>query len=240
MKASDVMTQKVLTIPAAAPIEEAARLMLEHRVSGLPVVDAQGAVVGMLTEGDLIRRTEIHTDLARSGWLARLVAPGRLAGEYVHTHAQRVEEVMTPSVVSVAADAPLAQVVALMESRRIRRIPVIDAGRLVGIVSRADLMRALLELLPRAHAAGAQAVIADAEIRRRILAGLDAQSWAPRACIEVTVENGIAELSGVFTDQREREAVRVLCENTPGVKGVRDDLLWIEPSTGMLVDAPAR
>jgi len=162
----------------------------------------------------------------------------RLAQDYVHTHANRVEEVMTREVVSVAPEAPLAQVVALMEARRIRRIPVLKHERVVGIVSRADLLRALVELLPQATAQNAQPALADAELRRLVLARLKEQAWAPCACLDVRVENGVVELRGVFTNPHEREALRVLAETTPGVKAVHDELLWLEPATGMVIAVP--
>ena len=237
MKASEVMTRKVVSVSPLAPIEEAARLMIAHRVSGLPVTEPSGAVIGMLTEGDLLRRSETGTDRRRSGWLALLIGPGRLARDYVQAHARRVEELMSRAVVSAAPDAPLSEIVALMESRRIKRVPILEQGRLVGIVSRADLLRALARLLP-AETRAADAAIGDAEIRRRVLAQIAEQTWAPRACVDVKVAEGVVELRGTFTDARERDALRVLVENTSGVKSLRDSMIWVEPATGMVVDAP--
>ena len=237
MKASDVMTRKVVTTLATASVAEAARLMVQQRVSGLPVVDTDGTVVGMITQGDLLRRVEIGTDQTQAGFFARLFAPGQLAGEYVHTHSARVGDVMTGEIVSAAPSTPLADIASLLQAHQVRRLPIVEHGRLVGIVSRADLLKALLQAEPAESAALASS---DSAIRQRILARIRAQSWAPTACIDVKVESGIAELCGVFMDARERQALRVLAETTPGVKAVRDRLVWIEPISGTLIDVPDR
>jgi len=237
MTAADVMTTNVITVSPTTSIEQAVQLMIRHHVSGLPVVKESGVIAGIITEGDLLRRCEIGTE-RRAGWLARVMAPMRLAQDYVHTHASRVDEVMTREVVSVAPEATLAEIVALMEARSIRRLPVLKYEQLVGIVSRADLLRALVQLLPQAASQCAQSALADADLRRLVLARLKEQAWAPCACIDVSVMSGVVELRGVFTNQQEHEALRVLAETTPGVKAVRDELLWIEPSTGMLIEVP--
>jgi CBS domain-containing protein len=141
---------------------------------------------------------------------------------------------MTREIVSVTVDSSLAEVVALMEARRIRRLLVLEQGRLVGIVSRADLLRALERLLPSESVTA----VSDAQIRRRVLAEIDKQPWAPRACIDVKVENGVVELCGNVTDRRERDALRVVMENTPSVSGIRDHLVWIEPLSGAFIEGP--
>jgi len=232
MKAADLMTRKIVTTAPDASVEEAVRLMLRHRVSGLPVVDGAGAVVGMLTEGDLLRRAETGTNTQHSRWMELLMSPGRLAEEYVRSHARKVGEVMTGEVVTVEADAPLGEVVALMESRRIKRLPVLEKGRLVGIVSRADLLAALADMLPKA-AGGPES---DAELRRRVLAAIDKQAWAPRTSIDAKVQGGVVELRGTITDERERAALCVVAENVPGVTAVRDRLTWFEPMSGMIIE----
>lgn len=232
MRASDIMTRGPVTVRADSTIEAAARLMLSHRISGLPVVDAGGAVVGMVTEGDLLRRAEIGTERQHGRWLELLLGPGRLARDYVHSHARKVNEVMTREAAFIAPETPLAEVVALMEQRHVKRLPVIDQGRLVGIVSRANLVSALLELL----AAPSPGATSDREIRARVLAEIDRQHWAPRACVDVAVADGLVELRGVITDERERAALRVAAETVPGVKGITDHLIWVEPVSGMVID----
>jgi CBS domain-containing protein len=235
MKAADAMTRRVITTTADASINDVARLMVLHRISGVPVGDGVGGVIGMITEGDLLRRAETGTDKRHSGWLGLLLGPGRLAQEYAQSHARKVEEIMTHAVISVSPETPLAEVVALMEARQVKRLAVLENGRLVGLVSRADLLKALTELLPKVPASA----VSDAEIRTRILAEIEKQPWAPRASTDVVVEDGTVELRGVVTDEREREALRILAENIAGVERVRDRLVWVEPMSGTVIDAPS-
>jgi CBS domain-containing protein len=214
-------------------VEAAARLMLGHRVSGLPVVDAGGAVVGIVTEGDLLRRTEIGSERRRSRWLELLLGPGRLAADYVLSHARQVGEVMTREVVAIAPETPLAEAVGLMERHHVKRLPVIESGRLVGILSRANLLSALVEM----QAESGPEAGSDREIRARVLAEIDRVHWAPRVSVDVAVTEGVVELRGAITDERERTALRVAAENVPGVRGVRDQLVWVEPISGMVIDS---
>jgi CBS-domain-containing membrane protein len=242
MNVADVMTQPVITVTPETTIAEAARLLLRHRISGLPVVDQGETVVGVVTEGDFLRRTETGTERRHSGWLEFLIAPGRLAEEYALANARKVGEVMTTDVVAVAPQEPLAEVVRLMERHHIKRLPVIEKGRLVGIVSRANLVQSLLDNLPKPTG---KAAAGDAEIRERILAEIAKQPWGPRASVDVTVEAGIVELSGSITDERQRAALQVLAENAPGVKAVQDHLVWVEPMSGYVIgdvrsDPPAK
>jgi CBS-domain-containing membrane protein len=232
MKVSEIMTRRVVTATADDTIEEIARLMLRHRVSGLPVIGDGGAVIGMVSEGDLLRRAEIGTERRRPRWLEFIVGPGRLAEEYVHSHARRVGDIMTAKVVSIAPETPLEDAVALMERHRIKRLPVVKDRQIVGIVSRADLLRAVANLLGRP----ARRRISDAQIRKGILAEIDKQPWAPRASLNVAVKHGVVELHGAIADERERQALRVIVENFPGVTGVRDHLVWVEPVSGMVLD----
>ncbi len=232
MNVADIMTQKVISVEPETTIAEAARLLLEHRISGLPVVDPDGAVVGVVTEGDLLRRAETGTERHHARWLEFLIAPGRLAREYANANARKVGEVMSADVVAVAPRDSLAEVVRLMERRQVKRLPVIEAGRLVGIVSRANLVRALLDSLPKP--AGNE-IVGDAEIRERILAEIARQPWGPRASVDVSVKAGTVELYGCITDDRERTALQVLAEKIPGVKTVRDHLVWVEPVSGFII-----
>jgi CBS domain-containing protein len=212
-----------------ATIADAAGLMLQHRISGLPVVDEKGQLLGIVTEGDLLRRAETGTERRHKPWLELLLGPGRLAEEYVDAHAQFVSEVMTRDVVSVTPQSPLPEVVRLMERRNVKRLPVLEAGKLVGIISRANLVRALLNNLPE------PAERSDAEIRDSILAEMAKQPWGSRASVAVQVMAGVVELTGAITDERERIALRVLAEGIPGVKAVRDRVVWVEPMSGMVI-----
>jgi CBS domain-containing protein len=229
MKAADVMTRHVVSIGSESSVLEAIRLMLQHKVSGLPVLDGEGLLVGIVTEGDFLRRSETGTERKRSRWLEFLMGPGRLADEYVHTHGRRVSEIMTPDPVTIVEDTPLEDVVRTMEEHRIKRLPVVLGRRVVGILSRANLLHALASVareLPK----GAKS---DPEIRDRILTELAKQPWAPRHFINPVVRNGVVELWGAIFDDRERQAAKVLAENTAGVKAVRDHLVWVEPLSGM-------
>lgn len=232
MNVADVMTRQVISVMPETTIAAAAELMLKHRISGLPVVNNEGGVVGVVTEGDLLRRVETGTERRRSPWLEFLVAPGRLARDYTSSHARKVGEVMSEDVAAVAPGDSLAEIVRLMERRRIKRVPVIEGGQLVGIVSRANLVRALLESL-----AEAGVPFGDDEIRRSILGEIARQPWAPRACVDVRVAGGQVELFGSITDERERAALKVLAENARGVTAVRDHLVWVEPVSGLVIPA---
>jgi CBS-domain-containing membrane protein len=234
MKAMDVMTRDVVSIGPDASIIEAVRTMLQHKISGLPVVDASGRLQGVITEGDFLRRSETGTQRRHPRWLEFLLGPGRLATEYVQASGRKVSDVMTPDVYTATEDAPLEQVVHLMERHRVKRIPVVRGDTVVGIVTRANLMRALASLALAEQPAAAD----DAAIRERLLAELNKERWAPVGLIDVVVKDGVVKLSGALTDERERQAIRVAAENIAGVKKVEDHLIWIEPNTGVIVAAP--
>jgi CBS domain-containing protein len=234
MKAADLMTSFVVTVRPDATIDYAAQLMLQYRISGLPVTDSDGAVLGIVTESDLLRRAETGTEKRHTRWVSFLIGPGRLAQEYVRTHGCKVGEVMTERMFTVTSQTPLADLVALMETKHVKRVPVMDQGRLVGIVSRADVMAALVGLLSEKPAGAAT----DAEIRDQILAEIDRQPWGPREGLDVIVTNGVAVLKGMIPDEREREALRVVAENVPGVKAVHDRLVWVDSVSGIVIPRP--
>lgn len=229
MHAADIMTRDPATVRVDAPLSEAVQLMLDRRISGLPVIGSDGRLVGMLTESDLLQRAETETE-RHAGWLRAFFTPGRLAEDFVHSHGRRVGEVMTPDVVGVAESTPLAEVVALMRDRRVRRLPVLRDDRLVGIVSRVDLIRALAAVLQQVPPKPGT----DAEMRQAIYAALGRQAWAPRT-VRVGVTDGRVTLDGTIFDERDRQAIRVAAENVPGVKSVEDRLVWVEPESGMVI-----
>jgi CBS domain-containing protein len=227
MKVQDVMTRKVISVKADDPVLLAARLMLQNRISGLPVLDETGNLVGMVTEGDFLRRGEIGTQRHRPKWLEFLIGPGRLANEYVRACGRKVGEVMTPEPYTITEDATLETVVELMEKHRIKRLPVVRDGRVVGIISRANLLHALAGLARQAAAPA----LNDSAIRDRCLGACDKQPWATD--VNVVVRNGVVELWGTIFDYRERDAFVVAAENVAGVKAVHDHLVWVEPMSGM-------
>jgi CBS domain-containing protein len=236
MKAGDVMTRTVATVRAETTVLDALRLMIDRRISGLPVVDRAGTVIGILTDGDFLRRAELGTEPRRSHWLSWLLSPGRLASEYVVTHGRSAGEVMTSPVLTVEEDTPLIDVVELMERRRIKRVPVTKDGKLTGLVSRADLLRAYVAIAGNADPAVARPT--DAQLEHRIAEEIDRQPWGPAATVHVGVVRGVACLRGVLTDDRERAALRVLVENMAGVTCVQDRLTTIEPMSGVIIRSP--
>ncbi len=232
MNASDVMARNVVSISPDATVLQAARKMLEHHISGLPVVE-DGKLVGIVSEGDFLRRQETKTERRRSRWLEFLMGPGRMAEEYTRTHGSRVSEVMTTALQTVTEDSSLEDIVRLMEKHRIKRVPVMRAGKMVGIITRANLMHAMVGL-----ARGAKPVKAsDAAIREELMKIMQEQTWAPTAMVDVQVHDGAVELWGTILDERQRDALKVAAENIAGVKAVRDHLAWIEPVLGTVVES---
>src|SRR5215510_82964 len=229
MKAHDVMTWGAITVEPDASVTRAVRLMLENKISGLPVLDDKGELVGMVTEGDFLRRGELGTQRQRPRWLEFLLGPGRLAAEYVQSSGQKVAEIMTPEPKTITPETSLDEVVRLMERHRVKRLPVVEDGKLVGIVSRADLLHALESIVGELKPATGD----DTTIREQILTECAKQRWAPH--VNVVVRDGVVGLWGVITDDRAREALIVAAENVPGVKSVDDHLAWIEPMSGMVL-----
>jgi CBS domain-containing protein len=234
MKAKDVMTPDVLTVAEDSSILEAIRLMLQRRISGLPVVDASGALVGMVTEGDLLRRVELGTERQRTRWIEFLVGPGRQAGDYARAHGRKVRDVMTREVHTVPEHATLNDALDSMERYRVKRVPVMRGHKMIGLITRSNLLRAIAGL-----ARATQPMTAfDTTIRDSLLAELKKQPWAPAASIDVMVSDGVVTFSGAILDDRQRDALRVAAENIPGVKKVEDQLVWIEPMSGTVITTP--
>ncbi|ODA96462.1 histidine kinase [Mesorhizobium sp. SEMIA 3007] len=232
MQVRDIMTTPVVTITASASVAEAANLMLTRNIRCLPVLGDDGSLAGVISEGDFLRRSELGIRRARPRWLEFLVGPGKLADEYVRSSSRRVAEVMSTSVFSAAPGASLAEIVDLMATHDIKNVPILDAGKIVGIVSRSDLMRVLLRTLPRSGSA----TVDDEVIRRNILAELQGQSWSVGGdLIGVTVKKGEVELNGAIFDERQRKAAIVAAENVAGVKKVTDKLFYAGPLSVVLV-----
>jgi CBS domain-containing protein len=232
MKASDVMTPDVISADPDATVLQAARYMLQHHISGLPVIDKTGALVGILSEGDFLRRRETHTDRRPSRWLEFLMGPGKLAAQYTHTHGSKVSEVMTTNLHTVSEDTPLEKIVEMMERYRIKRVPVLRGKKVVGIVTRANLMHAMVSLTRGEP----KAATGDAAIRQELLKELKTEKWALASVINVVVRKGVVELWGMIVDDRQREALVVAAENIPGVKQVKDHLTWVEPTSGVVIE----
>lgn len=234
MNAAELMTRNPRSVPPGTSLKVAIRLMLEHRFSGLPVTDTEGRVLGIMTEGDLLRRVELGTERERPAWLRLLRGPGREADDYTHTHARKVDEVMTTELVCAEESTPAEELVGLMERNGVKRIPIVREGVLVGIVSRRDLLRQLSACLE----AEETAPVDDATIRATLEETLHSLPWAPRGGVKASVTNGMVELSGVLTDDRARWALIVAAENVPGVRGVTDRMVVVDGSTGMVIPSP--
>jgi CBS domain-containing protein len=228
MRAHQIMTRGVITVTPDTAILEAAHIMLQRHISGLPVVDAAGALVGIVSEGDFMRRAETGTQRRRSAFLHFLLGPGQSAKDYVRNDGQKVSEIMTPDPVTILEDTTLQDIVGLMEQRGVKRLPVVRGDKIVGIVSRANLLQAVADLARDVPDPTAD----DDYIRNRILASLEATDWAPFG-VGVTVRDGIVHIRGVITDERTRQATIVAAENIGGVTEVHDHLCWVEPMSGM-------
>ncbi|HEX2480980.1 MAG TPA: CBS domain-containing protein [Methylomirabilota bacterium] len=226
MQASDVMTTDVVTVRPDTRVEHIAGLLLERRISGVPVVDADGRLVGIVTEGDLMRRPEIGTERHRGWWLRMFGDERERAAEYARAHGSRAEQVMTRNVVTVTEETPLGEIARLLEEHRIKRVPVIRDGKVVGIVSRANLLHSLA-----ASPAPAQPArwMDDRSMRDEVLRVLQREGLTAHGPLNVTVTNGVAELWGLVESEEERQAIRVAVENVPGVVSVRDNLGRIRP-----------
>ena len=234
MEAADVMTRQVITVAPDASIFQAMRLMLRNRISGLPVMDAKGQLVGIVTEADFLRRAETGTERHRSSWLQFFMSSGDVADEYVHTHGRKVEDVMSRKLQTVSEHATLEQTVRTIERADVKRVPVLRGGKLVGIITRANLMQAL--------ASAARTIpplaVDDAAIRARVLSEIERKLPTGTGGVSVLVREGSVELFGKILEERLRKALRLLVENMPGVKAIHDHIVLLEPYSGVEFPSP--
>ncbi|WP_291845857.1 CBS domain-containing protein [Bradyrhizobium sp.] len=233
MRAHQIMTRPVVTIAPDATIMEAANLMLRRHISGLPVVDPAGRLVGIVSEGDFLRRSEIGTQRKRNRWLRFLFGAGSAANDYVQEHGRKVSEVMTSKPLTIAEQTPLEEIVKVMETKGVKRLPVMRGDKLVGIVSRANLLQAVASLAREIPDPTAD----DDHIRDRIIKEFEKNDWSPFG-LNVVVRDGIVHLSGVITDEEARRAAKVAAENVAGVRKVHDHLCWVETMSGMYLESP--
>jgi len=233
MRAHQIMTRSVITVTPDATVLEAANLMLRYHVSGLPVVDTAGKLVGIVSEGDFVRRSEIGTQKKRGRWLRFLLGSGRAATEYVYEHGRKISEIMTVDPITITEDTPLEEIASSMESNGVKRLPVMRGGKVVGIVSRANLLQAVASLARDVPDPTAD----DDHIRRRILAAIENNDWSPVG-LSVIVRDGIVHLSGVITEERSRQACIVAAENVAGVRKIHDHLCWVDTMSGMYLESP--
>lgn len=233
MRTHQIMTRHVISVEADTPLLEAAKLMLQHHISGLPVVDRAGKLIGIVSEGDFIRRSEIGTQRKRGRWLKFLLGPGTSATDFVQAHGRKVGEVMTEDLCTVTEGAPLEDAVRLMERRNVKRLPVLRGEELVGILTRSDLLRAVASLARDVPDPTAD----DDHIRRRVIAAIQNNDWAPMQ-LGVIVRDGIVHISGIISDEDYRKAIIVAAENVAGVRLVHDHLSWFDAMSGISFRSP--
>lgn len=236
MNVFNIMTPVVISVPVSSSVQDAINLMLKHRISGLVVVDQNQNLVGIVSESDFLRRSEIGTQRKRNRWLGLLLGSGKATEEYIHAHSRKVGDVMTRDPITVTEATHLGEVARLMERHHVKRLPVVRGKKVVGIISRANLIRAVITH-GKSMKAPAQS---DQEIRNRIIAQIAEQPWAPSPLFAIDVKDGVVSIFGTVFDGRQEEAMRVLIENTPGVKSIENDVVWIEPTSGTVILPPQK
>jgi CBS domain-containing protein len=220
MKARDVMISPVITVTPQTSVRDVAQLFLERRISGAPVLNDDGKLVGVVSEGDLLHRSEAGTERRRSWWLGLLTQKETLAGDYIREHGHSVADVMSHRVITASPETSVREIARLLEQNRIKRVPIVEGGELVGIVSRANLIQAVasapreLEIPP-----------SDQLIRERLMADLRKQPWAQLGVINITAADGVVGLWGIVDSETERKALKVAAESIPGVIAVDDHLI---------------
>ncbi|HTJ89250.1 MAG TPA: CBS domain-containing protein, partial [Acidocella sp.] len=228
MNVAALMSTNIVSVLPSTTLADAVRIMIANRVSGLPVLESDGRLVGMITEGDLLRRTELESEGKQPSWLKVFLMPARVAADYVATHGRHVSEVMTPNPIAISPTTDLAEVARLMLHKHVKRLPVLEAGRMVGIISRSDVLRALARKLVEVPEERT-----DEEIGAYIKNEIAHAKWAPKSSIKVEVKEKVVNLEGTIFSDEERQAVIVIAENAPGVKEVQDHLIFVDPSSGM-------
>lgn len=225
MKARDVMVSPVITVGENTSVRDAARLLIEKRISAVPVVDHDGKLVGIVSEADFMHRPETGTDRPASWWLSLISGERALAEEYAKSHAKTVRDVMTKTVQTARPDTPLHEIADMLAEKHIKRVPIVNqAGDLVGIITRANIVQTFASARPQLEI-GAP----DALLRERLIAELKKHSWSHLHKLNVTVTNGVVDLWGIAESDAERQAIRVAAESIAGVLGVNDHLIR-EPS----------
>jgi CBS-domain-containing membrane protein len=217
----DVMTSRVITVDENASVTTVAKLLAERGISAVPVVDSENRVIGMVSEGDLLHRAETGTERRQSWWLEMMASTNRLAGDYIKSHSGNVKDVMTRDVLSVTETTSVADIAILLETNRIKRVPVLRDNKLVGIVSRANLVRALAMTI---NEPTSSTEADDRTIRDKLLAELKAQRWAEVAPANITVKDGVVHLWSSYLSEQEKRALVVAAENIPGVRRVEDHM----------------
>ena len=223
MKAQDVMVRDVVTVKPDDEVSDAVKLLLDRDISAVPVVDDTGAVVGILSEADLVHREEIGTEKHHRWWLEAVLPASQLANEFSKSHGHRVYQVMSRKVVTATEDTPLGEIATLLEKHRIKRVPILREGRLVGVVSRSNLIQALASA--SAHPPVETPTATDRTIRLDLLDRLAHEKWTDFGEINVIVKDGVVHLWGLVYSASERKALLAVAEEIPGVVSVSDEMI---------------
>ena len=220
MKAHEAMTKDVIKVGLDTTVGEIAALLVQHRISAVPVVADETNVVGIVSQTDLGHRSETGTEKRRKWWLEAFANPDSKAREFIKSHGLRAKEIMSRFVVSVSPQANLAEVAEILDTHRIRQVPVMDGGKLVGMISRADLVRKLAEVK-----SGVPVVRPDnGALQKAIWDQVRAQKWLQSAYVNLSVKDGVVELWGAVDSSEQRRALKILVEGVSGVRKVEDHL----------------
>jgi CBS domain-containing protein len=221
MNASDVMAQSVLTIRPEDDVCDAVKLLVDHDISALPVIDEAHHVVGILSEADLLHRDEFGTKKMRPWWLEAITPISVLAMDYAKSHGRKVADLMSEKVISASESTPISELATLFERHRIKRLPIVRDGKLVGVVSRSKLIQALAS----EPAAAQHDERVDRSIKLDILDRLRGQSWTGFGERNIVVANGVVHIWGLVASPQERKALHVLVESVPGVQSIVDEMI---------------
>jgi CBS-domain-containing membrane protein len=224
MKAEDVMVSTVITVGVNASIGEVAAILLNNHISAAPVVDEKGELVGIVSEGDLMWRAEIGTTKRHSWWLEQISNKRASATEYIKSHSRKVADVMTRDLITAKPDTPLGDIAGLLERNQIKRVPIVEGGKLVGIVSRANILQALASAtrkLPSLMTAD------DSELRKKVVSQMASEPWRP-TMLTVTVQDGTVDLWGLVHSVEQKKAAQLAAETTPGVRAVVNNI-FVQP-----------
>jgi CBS domain-containing protein len=222
MKAAEIMVTNVITVTPDHSVQEVAEILLERRISGVPVLNAAGELVGIVSEGDLMRRADAGTGHRRSWWLRLLMGREGLAQEFVREHARKVVDIMTHHVITASPETPVSDLAELLERNAIKRVPIVDGRKVVGIVSRANLLQALAALRKQITL---ERPVGDAALRDLVLAQLKSEPWMRTSLVNVTAHDGTVDLWGIVDTPSEKNAMRVAAQITPGVRKVNDAII---------------
>jgi len=221
MFAKDIMTLNVITVGPDMPISDVAKLLIERRISAVPVIDNDNSLIGIVSEGDLVHRIRGDHELPRSWWLSLIGDPNDEPQEYIRSHGKTAKDVMTKDVVAISEFTSIAEIAETLETKKIKRVPVVDDGKLVGIVSRANIIQALVA---QKDASMPKTIASDQDIRETLMKEFNNHTWASNATLNIVVNDGVVRYWGFVESETAKDALTLAAENVPGVKAVESNL----------------